>query len=469
MSDLTEPDVREVLLRASRVQPTPGGVQRAKEAIGDGLSVALAGALEPVSVQVRRALAEVEGPGNAEIWGTGQRAAPGAAAFANAVAAHALYWDDYTHPMFGHCTAVLLPVCSVLADQSEASGADIVAAYLAGYEVNGLLGTLLGPTHYERGWHPTSTIGIIGSSVAAARLLGLDPHQTWNAMGLAASAAAGFKGNFGSTAKPMHAGHAARAGIVAAQLARQGITANPNWLLGRAGYLAVMGVEDPHAHTGALARDGRDQLVIEGSWGLVLKPYCCCGSGQPMIRAITEAVTHEAIDATDITEIEVHVDPAVTNLLVYERPGTPHQARYCLPYLAAIAAVDRAAGPDQFTATSITRKTLLSMMSRVRHKSDLISPPDARYRAEVRIQTTRGTVEWAADVARGHPSAPMTDTARREKFEQGAGTALTSSGTQNLHDMLESLETIPHWSTVTSLISGSLRADGGTTSIREGH
>jgi 2-methylcitrate dehydratase PrpD len=446
-------EVGRALLAAARVAPTSGALTKARQAIADGLAVALAGGVEPVAQIARRAAADVDGSGASLVWGTRDRVAAGAAVFLNAVAEHALGWDDYTQPMFGHCTAVLLPVCSVVADQSGASGSAVLSAYLAGYEVNGRLGEVLGSEHYDRGWHATSTIGTIGAAAAAGALLGLDDEQTWNALGLAASSAAGFQGNFGSMAKSVHAGNAARAGLAAARLAQRGVTANPNWLLGDTGYLALMGADvEKAAKVLTSERDGT--LVIEGGWGLVLKPYCCCGSAQPMIRAVIELVRDHQIQAEQIRSVEVHVDPAVLTLLVYERPTTPTTARYCLPYLAAVAVLDQAAGPDQFTDASIARSDVAAVMSRVRYAADRSSPPDARYRAEVVIRTTRGTFEGAADVPEGHPRAPMSEPTLREKFGQGAGVVLPASAVDRLYGLIADLPDVPQWSLVSSLLGG---------------
>lgn len=456
MADVTDTRVAsQALLAAARVVPTPGSLARAQQAIADGLAVALAGSGEPVAQSALRAAADMDGPGPSLVWGRRERVAPGTAAFVNAVAEHALGWDDYTQPMFGHCTAVLLPVCSAVADQTGASGAAVLSAYLAGYEVNGRLGEVLGSEHYDRGWHATSTIGTIGAAAAAAALLELDDEQTWNALGLAASSAAGFQGNFGSMAKSVHAGNAARAGLAAARLAQRGVTANADWLLGGTGYLALMGADIEKAAT-VLAGEREGALVIEGGWGLVLKPYCCCGSAQPMIRAIVELVREHHIDVAEIESVEVHVDPAVLALLVYERPTTPTTARYCLPYLASVAVVDRTAGPDQFTNSSIVRSDLEAMMSRVRYAADRSSPADARYRAEVVIRTARGTFEHAADVPEGHPRAPMSELTRREKFEQGAGVALQADIVDQLHGLVEDLPNVRQWSLVSSLLASPL-------------
>src|SRR5439155_129039 len=110
-------------------------------------------------------------------------------------------------------------------EAETADGRAVTLAYIVGFEVGATLGAALNPEHYTRGWHATSTIGTLGCAAAAARLLRLDVIQTRHALAIAATHASGLKENFGSMTKPYHAGHAARNGILAAQLAREGLTA----------------------------------------------------------------------------------------------------------------------------------------------------------------------------------------------------------------------------------------------------
>src|SRR5205814_8303104 len=110
-------------------------------------------------------------------------------------------------------------------ESGGASGRTLLDAYIVGFEIEGRLGRTMNPSHYGRGWHCTSTLGTIGAAAAASRLLGLDVDRTGHALAIAASEASGLKENFGTMVKPLHAGLAARNGVLAAQLARAGMTA----------------------------------------------------------------------------------------------------------------------------------------------------------------------------------------------------------------------------------------------------
>src|SRR6185436_6716285 len=110
-----------------------------------------------------------------------------------------------------------------------------------GFEIEGVLGRAMNPRHYTQGWHCTSTLGTIGAAAAAARLLGLDRGAIAHCLAIAASEASGLKENFGTDTKPLHAGLAARNGIVAALLARSGVNASTRAIEGPGGFLRAMG------------------------------------------------------------------------------------------------------------------------------------------------------------------------------------------------------------------------------------
>src|SRR5882762_9975258 len=199
---------------------------RVRLAALDTLGVMLAGVSEPAARAVREVARAEGGTPLATVVGTRLVTAPGWAALANGAAGHAHDFDDTSFALMGHPSVPLLAAALAAGEAETADGAAVTLAYLIGFEVDAALGTAINPDHYTRGWHATATIGTIGCAAAAARLLALDLGQVRHALGLAASLASGLKENFGSMTKPYHAGHAARSGLRAAQLAREGLTAS---------------------------------------------------------------------------------------------------------------------------------------------------------------------------------------------------------------------------------------------------
>ena len=213
----------------------PAATARAQMAITDMLGVTLAGVREPVSQLIAKHVAATS-QGNATIIATGAKVSAADAALANATAGHALDYDDSNFTLGGHPTVTLTPALLAIAETHHKSGAEILDAYVVGFEIIMRLARAMNFEHYEKGWHPTATLGVFGVTAACARLLRLNETQTLHALALTASMASGVKANFGSMAKPLQVGYASRSGVECALLADAGMTANPAALeeIGRA-------------------------------------------------------------------------------------------------------------------------------------------------------------------------------------------------------------------------------------------
>ena len=139
--------------------------------------------------------------------------------------------------MTGHPSVPVLPALLAVGEEVGISGRDLLAAYVLGFEVEVKLSRGIGPSHYARGWHATGTLGVIAAAAVAARLYKLTLEQTEMAIGIAASLAGGSRQNFGTMTKPLHPGYAAQNGVVAAQLAARGYTADSEIIEAPLGFL----------------------------------------------------------------------------------------------------------------------------------------------------------------------------------------------------------------------------------------
>ncbi|MFC1816402.1 MmgE/PrpD family protein [Thermodesulfobacteriota bacterium] len=198
----------------------------AKKAFIDCLGVSVTGSCTESAVLMRQFVREIGSQGQAGVISGSFRCHPSLAALANGVSAHALDYDDVIRPV-GHASAVLVPVGLALGEEMNLTGKDILEAYILGVEVGVKLASCMCPEHAEKGWHTTGTLGTVTAGAMAARLLRLDVDKTCSALSLAASQAAGIRLNFGSMAKPFHAGNAARSGITAALLSQKGFSGRP--------------------------------------------------------------------------------------------------------------------------------------------------------------------------------------------------------------------------------------------------
>src|SRR6266850_3973686 len=222
--------------------PPAAARTRAARAVLDTIGVTLAGASEPAA-RIVQAVVSAEGGDACRILGTRARASASNAALANGTAAHALDYDDMCFVSLAHPSAPLVAAALAAAESTGACGRALLEAYVVGFELEGRLGRAMNPRHYQRGWHCTSTLGTIGAAAAAARLLGLGPDAAGHALSIAASEASGLKENFGTMVKPLHAGLAARNGVLAALLAKAGMTASAAAIDGPQGFLAAMDSE----------------------------------------------------------------------------------------------------------------------------------------------------------------------------------------------------------------------------------
>jgi 2-methylcitrate dehydratase PrpD len=371
----------------------------ARQCMLDWFACAVAGSAEPVAAILRDELLDSDGPSS--VIGTGSRTRPMTAALLNGAAGHALDYDDTHSLMSGHPTVPVLPAALALAEDLDCSGAELLAAFVAGVEVECRIAGGMGPSHYAKGWHVTSTMGVFGAAAAACQLLGLDAEQFGRAMGFAASQASGLKANFGTMTKPFHAGQAAERGLLAARLAQRGFTANPD---------------------AVTANQGLAQAAGDGSWrdrqydGWLLprtlfKYHAACYLTHAAIEATSRAIDG---DDEDIQQVTLVVHPSLLDVCAIPRPRTGLEAKFSLAATTAftIVGIDTA-DPASFTDENATDARVQSLVERVAVATD----PQLRatqVRAEVHAVSGTRTTEYDTGV----PARDLVDQGRklRAKF-----------------------------------------------------
>ena len=414
----------------------------------DSLGVTLAGATEPAAALVRAVARAEGGVALCTVLGTGLRTSPTWAALANGTAGHAHDFDDTSFALMGHPSVPLLAAILRSAEAEMADGAAVALAYVVGFEVSAALGAAVNPAHYTRGWHATATIGTIGCAAAAARVLALDPVQTRHALGLAASLASGLKENFGSMTKPFHAGHAARNGVFAATLAREGFTTSPAALDGRQGWAAAFSQT-------TLAPDALDALGQRWhllTTGIAVKPYPSCALTHPAIDALLDLRARHALAPGKVEAVEVGVNHVVPDVLRHDRPETGLERKFSMPFCAAAALatgrVDLAAFEDRPAPPEVQ-----DLMARVRMVVDPSLPDGleqhAWSRITVRLRDGR-TLDSPPRGASGHPGQPLTDAQLRAKFLGCAAPVLGEAEAAAVAAQVERLEEIPDVRALTS-------------------
>ena len=352
------------------ISPSAEARNTIHSALIDILGCFILGARQEAAGQTRSALLHDTG-GPSAVYGTGLFTDPARAAFLNAFAGHLLEFDDWEIPGNTHPSVVLLPALLAAAPPPLAP-CRLFECYAAGFEVIARLGEAMNFEHYDAGWHSTSTLGAIGAAAAVARFWRLDGAQTGHAMSIAVSRASGFTVQFGSTAKFVQSGSAAETGIVAAQLARAGITGNPDIIEAGKGYNALAGHGETWRFDAPFERLGQP-LAIE-RYGLIFKLYPSCGYTH---RIINCALAHHAnpdIAPDAITAIDLHIPDFHYAILPFQLPAHRTEAFYSLPFCAALALVHGSAALDDFTPVSICRSAV-AMLDRQNHGTSVQTAP----------------------------------------------------------------------------------------------
>ena len=438
------------------VEAAPPAAARdaAARAVLDTIGVALAGAVEPAARAVQRVVIDSQGP--CTILGLATSASPGDAALANGTAAHALDYDDMCFVSLAHPSAPLVAAALAAAEAAGASGRSLLDAYVVGFEIETRLGRAMNPRHYQRGWHCTSTLGTIGAAAAAARLLGLDESACGHALAIAASEASGLKENFGTMVKPLHAGLAARNGILAAQLARCGMTASAAAIEGSQGFLAAMNSE--HASLAEFAADLGSRWEIVDT-GITVKLYPSCAGTHPTLDALLDLRRCERFVASDVESIEVGVDAIVPTILIYDRPATGLEAKFSMTFCAAAAIVDGRVGIDTFDTAKLADPAIAAMQSRVTMRVDpaLDSSAPALTQARVTVRLKDGRVLTAsAHGARGYPERPARSDELAAKFVACASRVLPEAKARLALKMISELESAADVGAVTAFFKSQV-------------
>ena len=398
----------------------------AQRAFIDTVAVAIPGATEPVTSHVFATVRDW-GAGPAAAIGQGTKLAAPWAALVNGTAAHALDFDDNFDPAKAHASAVLCPAILAIADQEDASGRACLDAYIAGLQILGRVGQGVNPVHRNRGWHATATVGAVGAAAACARLLKLDARQAAFAVSMATSMAAGFMSQFGTMTKPLHAGLAAKSGVLAASLARSGVDAGLATLDGPTGMNRLMVGPDyeqlrdtlTHVEHGQTLRFETEKVgepLLLLSSGLKLKRFPNCGSAHRAMDGLSDLIAAHVFGAGEVEAVHVRAPVTHLNNLMYTVPADGLQAKFSLEYgLACILLTGNATLAD-FSDEAARRPDFVALYSRIhRHPVDK-AEGEFPTEVEVRLQDGRRfeiAVPWPA----GSLARPFTDDQLWAKFD----------------------------------------------------
>ncbi len=339
--------IAEFIVNFDLKNATPVVIDRARVAFIDTVGVMLAGSqLQPADIVCDMIKLEGSAPA-ATIVGRSLRASPQLAALANGVFAHAM---DYDLTYFaGQAIAALIPAILPVAETSGAAPSEILSAFIIGAEVCGRMSRAAPKMSRTNGWHATGTVGAMAVAAACARLLKAPAAAIPDIIGITASLASGVSANFGSMTKPLHAGHAARDGMLAVLLGAHGFTASASALEGRDGFFEnfARGLDwslEPFKDLG--------QSYDLAQYGYKLKPYPSGGLGHTAIDAALEL--RSSVPLSDIASVEVAITKYAGRRYTARYPQSIENAKFSGPYLVAYTLVHGAPMLAAFTEEALS-------------------------------------------------------------------------------------------------------------------
>ncbi|MGK7868154.1 MmgE/PrpD family protein [Falsiroseomonas sp. E2-1-a20] len=426
-----------------RHRPMPADVaHRARRALVDWFAALLPGCSQPPASLMAKVLADQRGTGRAICYVDGHAGALRHAALLNATASHTVEFDDIYRDAGYHPGCPTIPAALAAA---QAHGGDmdlLLRAITAGYEVGCRIGLAIQPSHY-RYWHTTGTVGTFGAAAAVGVVLGLDETRMAHAIATAATMAGGLQQAFRGEgmSKPLHPGHAAEAGALAALAASAGVTGALDVLHGPVGFAAATS-EDTGKWDKALA--GLDETFA--ITGMTFKNHGCCGHIFPGLDGLAALQDTHGFTADDI--VKIHLGGYSATKDVCDRPevATEQQARfsaqYCMGALLVLGGVRLAA----FTPESLADPRIRAVMPKVTVSLDPALAQDypARRAARLRVELADGGVlEHYQPTRKGDPDAPLTDAELAAKFRELAEPVLGKPEAAALLVLLREGSTLP--------------------------
>lgn len=427
-------------------------VERVKQAIKDGVAVAVAGSREEPIELLAAHLKSLGGKSQATVWGGGFKTSPVHAAYVNGAAAHVLDFEPMWLPPT-HSVSPVVPAAFALAEACGLSGREIVTAVAKGMEIQGRVQFAANQFKPEAlRFHPPGTAGVLGAAVTAGHLLELDSEKLAHALGIAASRAGALLANIGSMTKSTHCGYAAASGLDAALLASRGFTANPAVFEAPRGFIETFYPDD----------FDRDKLLAYG------KPFRVVDPGLAIKLFPSQFATHWAITAG----LELHRkinDPAKiarvlirTPVMAYcNRPQTAngHEGKFSFQYTAAAALLDGSVTIESFSDARRFRSDMVALLGKIELIQDPAIPGEwlgmhVAIEAEMRDGTRLSALCHGPRGAWGQPR--LTAAEHEGKLRDCLGLMLDGRRVSRVLALLDGLErqTVRGVNTIVALLAG---------------
>ena len=356
-----------------------------------------------------------------------------------------------------HPGAVTLPAALAIGQARGASGADLLTALAAGYEVGLRVGVCAGVSHSTSGYHVTGTVGAVAAAAAAASMLRLDPMASAHALGIGATQAAGlYAARLGAMAKRFHAGRASQSGVIAAYLAEKGFTGSLDALEAPfGGFMSTLhGQFDPATILADLGERWETSRVG-------LKVYAACASAHTTIDGMRE-LRQRGLSADNLVRLTIRVSKkSLINIGWPYAPAEVITAQMNGQYAAAVTLLDGEAFIEQYVPSRISDPKILALTSRINFVHDPeIDQRGAAKRHTVKIEAVRtdgSTLSTVIEQRRGSAEHPLAREEIFNKFRRLATVCLPESRIDQLIEIIDRIEQQADLAKLTALIASPMR------------
>ncbi len=419
----------------------------------DAIGCCLYGASLPWTLKLRHQTVAQGGRQESTILGTRLRVPAPGAALVNATAGHGFEMDDIHLDAIIHGGSLVFPAALALAEaEGDIDGREFLCAVAAGYEVGLRVGAAAGQGLLMAGFHPQGTSGVFAAAAAAARVLRLDPAETRHALGVAGSLGAGLMAaQEGAMVKRLHAGHASRAGVEAALLARAGFSGIENVI--EAPYGGFLSTHSPLPQTERLVSGlgKRFELLKVG-----IKPFATVTSIHTCLQGLHAIMVENDLRHQDIARLRVAVSRATHVHCAWPYRGQSLTAAQMNLYFGlAVMAISGDAGAPQFTEERVNDPEIMQFIPRIEARIDGeidAAGPSARHAARVEVETQSGErLERYVKDRLGSPESPLSEERIGGKFRANAGAILNQVAVNRLEKAIEVIDTLDDVSIIADL------------------
>ncbi|WP_059104355.1 MmgE/PrpD family protein [Shouchella shacheensis] len=344
----------------------------------------------------------------------------------NGMSSHIFDFDDTHLDTIHHPSGPVAPVVLALGEKYDVDPDKLLLAFILGCEAELRISNAVYPSHYDLGWHITSTAGVFGSAIAAGVIFGLDEDQLSQALGIAGTQASGLREVFGTMTKPFHPGKAAQNGLLAAMLAKKGFTSSKTVLEAKRGFANVLAPE--HQLESVNINWGKQWELLKNSF----KPYACGIVLHPSIDACVKLREKSSVDK--IERIEIKVNPYVLELTGKKEPKTGLEGKFSIYHSASVGFLYGEAGEDQYSDEVVNSEEVLSLRNKIYPQVDETFTEDE---ALAKLVLKDGqTFEYEVKHATGSIDNPMSDEALQTKFKRVTAPIISETKANTLIDKI---------------------------------